>query len=507
MKKNLLSISILLFQIYSFSQAPGIQWQKSYGGSRYEYAHDNMQTADGGFIVVGSTSSNDFDVTGYHFNPNGFPDGWVIKLNASGGLVWQKALGGSGFDSITSVAETNDGYIVAGLTNSIDGDITINRGYNDVWVVKLDLNGVIQWQKTYGGSSEDNASSIINTNDGGFILTGTTNSNDGDVTINRGSYDCWIIKLDAAGAIQWQKTFVNGYGEGGTKIYQTVDGGYIIGGNTSDTGIDYMVFKINSSGTIQWFKTFGSIGLDWLKDIQPTADGGYIVAGDTDSTTGFLVGNHGLTDAWIIKLNALGAIEWRKMYGGTGYDQVGSVQQTTDGGYIIGGSTNSNDGDVSSAHPGGMDYWVLKLSSSGIVEWQKTMGGISVEQGYTVRQTQDQGYIMSGFAYSTNDDVTENYGIQDIWVVKLAPAPLANTDFNGNMFRVYPNPVNSILQIDNPDHLKIEEVAVIDLSGKKLIFQQNIFSGKINVESLSKGIYLLEIRSNDKTYQQKFIKQ
>lgn len=204
MRLNYISLIFVLFYSVLQSQAPNIEWQKTFGGTGNEEAFEIKKTNDNGFIAVGTTTSNDGNVSGNH----GMTDAWVTKFDNSGNLQWQKTLGGSNIDGMRSVQQTTDGgYIAAGYTNSADGDITANQGLNDLWVVKLDNSGNIQWQKTFGGTKDDTGNNIQQTNDGGYIVIGNAESTDGDITENQGQSDLWFIKLDATGNMQWQKTY------------------------------------------------------------------------------------------------------------------------------------------------------------------------------------------------------------------------------------------------------------------------------------------------------------
>ena len=183
--------------------APEIQWAKCYGGSEYDAALSIQQTTDGGYIVAGLSLSNDNDVSGNH----GGEDYWIVKLTSTGSIEWQKSLGGSGEDRASSVIQTTDGgYIIAGTSNSNDGDVSGNHGRDDYWIVKLSSTGILEWQKSLGGSGDDDANSIQQTTDGGYIIAGGSNSNDGDVSGNHGSDDYWIVKLAPSGSIEWQKS-------------------------------------------------------------------------------------------------------------------------------------------------------------------------------------------------------------------------------------------------------------------------------------------------------------
>jgi hypothetical protein len=420
---TILSVSFAIAQ-------PTIQWQKCLGGSSYDLAKTIQQTIDGGYIVAGNSSSINGDVSGNQ----GEVDCWVVKLTSLGTIEWQKSLGGSISDLANSIQQTNDGgYIVAGLSFSTNDDFSGNHGSGDCWVVKLDNIGTIVWQKTFGGSNFDEATSIQQTYDGGYIFTGNTQSNDGDVSGNHGTADYWVVKLTSTGTIAWQKTLGGSFGELAYSIKQTIDGGYIVAGLThsNDGDVsgnhgfnDCWLVKLTSIGLIEWKKTIGGTEYDIPYSIQQTNNGGYIIAGQTGSNNGDVSGNHGSSDYWVIKLTSLGAIEWQKTLGGTTYDEATSIQQTNDGGYIVTGYSNSNDGDVSGNH-GDYDFWMVKLTNIGSIEWQKSLGGSDREESYSIKQTNDGGYIASGVSYSNDGDVSGNHGERDFWVVKLTNCQLS----------------------------------------------------------------------------------
>jgi hypothetical protein len=302
---------------------------------------------------------------------NGYYVACVVKLNSSGDILWQKCLGGTYDDYARSIQQTSDtGFILAGYTFSNDGDVSGNHGFSDAWVVKLNSSGDIIWQKCFGGTNEDYAYSIQQTSDSGFIVAGYTFSNDGDVSGYHGYFDYWVVKL-------------------------------------------------NSSGDIEWQKCLGGTYYDYAYSIQQTSNGGFIVAGSTNSNNGDVSGYHGYFDYWVVKLNSSGDIEWQKCLGGTNNDYANSIQQTSDGGFIVAGYTESNDGDVSGYHGGDYDAWVVKLNSSGDILWQKCLGGTIDDRAYSIQQTSDGGFIVAGFTVSNDGDVSGNHGASDAWVVKL----------------------------------------------------------------------------------------
>jgi hypothetical protein len=355
-------------------------------------------------------------------------------------IEWQKSLGGTYDDYAYLIQQTTDGgYIIAGESLSNDGDVTGHYGtttYNDYWVVKLNSIGTIAWQKSLGGTYDDRATSIQQTMDGGYIVAGHSKSNDGDVTGHHGTtsyYDYWVVKLNSTGTIEWQKSLGGTFDDWGQSIQQTTDSGYIIAGYSSSndgdvtghhgttTTHDYWVVKLNSTGTIEWQKSLGGTYNDDASSIQQTTDGGYIVAGVSSSNDGDVTGHHGTSnyeDYWVVKLNSTGIIAWQKSLGGTSSDFAESIRQTTDGGYIVAGFSSSNDGDVTGNH-GSLDYWVVKLNPTGTIAWQKSLGGTDVDLGLSIHQTTDSGYIIAGSCGSNDGDVTVNHGFYDYWVVKL----------------------------------------------------------------------------------------
>lgn len=354
----------------------------------------------------------------------------VLRMNSqSPSIQWQNAIGGTNIEDAYSIKQTSDGgYIVAGDTYSNDGDISGNHGNYDYLVVKLNNLGIIQWQKSLGGTGDDRAKCVQQTSDGGYIVAGFSQSIDGNVTVNNGASDYWIVKLDNMGIIQWQKSFGGSADDWAFSIQQTMDGGYIISGvsssNDSDVSgnngsLDCWVVKITSLGIIQWQDSYGGTYGEWGLAIYQTIDGGYIISGQTDSNDGDISGNHGGYDYFVLKIDNLGIIQWQKSYGGTGTDYlVYSILQTQDKGYILSGSSNSIDGDITLNYSG-YDYWVVKTDSLGIIQWQKSYGGTGDDFGNYINQTSDRGYILAGQTNSNNIDFTGNHGGADFGIIKI----------------------------------------------------------------------------------------
>ena len=369
MKKTLLNLCITICS-FSFSQAPNIEWQKCLGGTGTDAAWNIKQTSDGGYISVGFTASIDGDVTLNH----GGQDLWVQKVNSTGVLQWQKCYGGSLDDYGSGIITTADGgYLISGRTSSNDGDVSGNHtsssGYSDAWLIKISSNGTIQWQKCYGSTGTESAQCVIQTSDGGYVFSGYCQANNGDVTGNHGNWDIWCV-------------------------------------------------KVNSNGIIQWQKSFGGTGEDRCYKIKATNDGGYIISGYTVSFNGDVVGNHGNNDAWILKLSSAGTLQWQKCYGGLNIEQAEGISLTSDGGYVFVGRSNSSDGDVT-LNNGNHDVWVVKISDKGILQWQKSYGGSDFDYAHEILQTIDGGYIITANTTSNNINVSGNHGSNDVWVLKI----------------------------------------------------------------------------------------
>ena len=365
---TILSVGFFLFLSVHSAHA---QWAASYGGTGMDLASSIQQTADGGYIVAGGTRS---------FGEGNY-DVWVIKLDSNGAITWQKTYGGTDYDHANSIQQTEDGgYIVAGETTSF------GTGERDVWVLKLGSNGAITWQKTYGGVEDDTVTSIQQTQDKGYVVAGYTYS------FGTGEWDAWVMKLDTAGEITWQKTYGDANNDYAYSIRQTADGGYIVAGETKSFGAggyDGWILKLDGDGNVTWQKTYGAVGLQEAYAIQQTQDNGYIVAG------GAYTSGTDSTDVWVMKLDSSGTITWQKTYGGVGYDYAFSIQQTQDGGYIVGGETYSFG-------PGNYSIWLIKLDASGAITWQKIYGAAAYQQTRSAQQTQDGGYIVAGWHQVSN---------------------------------------------------------------------------------------------------------
>jgi hypothetical protein len=370
--------AVLLISLVSLScslwKTPFTQpaWSNTFGGPGEDYGLSVQQTSDGGYIIAGSTE----------FYGAGSRDVWLIKTDSSGNETWNKTFGGPADDRGYSVGQTSDGgYIITGYTWSY------GAGNEDVWLIKADSSGDLSWNRTFGGSSVDHGNSVQQTLDGGYIIAGWTYS------YGAGRDDVWLIKTDSSGDLSWNKTFGGSDSDFGSSVQQTSDGGYIIVGSTNSYGAgddDVWLIKTDSSGDLSWSKTFGGSDADGGTSIQQTSDGGYTIIGDT-----FSYGN-GNRDAWLIKTDSSGNRAWDKTFGSSGVDYGNWAQQTPGGGYIICGSHgDSTDRDGSS-----YDVRLMKTDSLGNETWGGYFGGSDFDWGNSLQQTSDGGYVVAGFTRS-----------------------------------------------------------------------------------------------------------
>jgi len=433
---RLLSTALLL-AFATLSHAQSILWDKTIGGTQAENMGKIREAADGGIIVGGYSWSG---VGGDKSEPlNGQDDYWIVKLSATGSILWENAIGGSGTDQLYSLVTTPDnGVVVAGQSNSpVSGDKTEASANTDVWVLKLDQNGSILWQNTYGGSSSESLADIKSTADGGFITIGFSASNiSGDKTENsRGGLDYWVVKLDGAGQVQWDKTLGGSSNDFPASVIQTNDGGYLCFGY-SESGAsgdktepliglyDYWVVKLDASGNIIWQNTIGGTVDDVATSVIQTSDGGYLCLGNSESG---ISGDKtedpaGAFDYWMVKLDSLGNILFQNVIGGQNDEAAGrDLVQTADGGFLFNGASRSPASGDKSEQGVNYDYWLVKTDSAGIVLWQNTIIGDLNDNGISVILSSDGNMILGGNSFSEiGFDKSEiSRGAFDYWVLKL----------------------------------------------------------------------------------------
>jgi hypothetical protein len=460
MKRFTTMFGIVALLLVSLSHAQQ-KWERTYGGTNRDRGNSVQQTTDGGYIVAGGTGS--FGI-GYQV--------YLIKTDASGDTLWTRNYGGTDYDDGRSVRQTSDGgFIIAGATASF------GAGSYDVYLIKTNASGVARWTKFYGGSLEDWGNSVQQTSDGGYIVVGSK-----EIIVGRDK-DVYLLKTDAFGDTLWTRTYGGTSEDYGYSVQQTSDGGYIVAGHTFSfvppPGYpDVWLIKTNASGDTLWTRTYGGTNFEYGYSVQQTSDGGYIIAGYTESF------GAGYGDIYLIKTNASGDTLWTKNYGGINDDYGNSVQQTSDGGYIIaGGSCTFGQW--------GCDVYLIKTNASGNRIWARTYSGTDWEVGNSVRQALDGGYIIAGYTHSFGA------GDDDFYLIKTDSLGRSSgveetAEVRGQRLEVRitakPNPFTSFATL--PGH-EAERFSLYDISGRKVGTYQG---GRVG-EGLAPGVYFL--RSSD----------
>ncbi|MFV8347900.1 T9SS type A sorting domain-containing protein [Flavobacterium sp. ZB4P13] len=519
-----------------YSQAPIIQWEKSYGGNQVDIANGICQTADGGYVFIGSTNSQNGDVVGnpYPFSEFYTRTSWIVKISSTGAIEWQKIYGGYAHDETTAIKQTTDGgFIVSGFSASSTGDVTNSVGGRDFWILKLNATGNLQWQKSFGSTSSDKAFDIIQTSDGGYAAIGYLR-----YPSNYGS-DHWynelsVVKLSDTGTVQWSKRFGGTRYDMGYGIIQTDDNGFMLVGRAqskdgdvkSNHGLfDAWVIKTNSLGVLQWQKTYGGTADDAAVGIVKANDGNYVVLGETTSKDGDVTSNYGSVDLWVFKINPAGDIIWQNTYGGPstqsagiylvndpeqeqGQVPTGKISKTSDNGFLICGTTF---GDIPGHHgSNNTDAYIAKINNEGVLVWQRAFGGSNNDEGAEIIQTSDNGYILAaqnlGHPITKPVDWSNNHGSYDAWIVKFTPdESLSIDELSTQQIIAYPNPVNTTLFIKAKENIIFDKIVITDITGKKVLTQTNDIN-KISVETLLSGVYFIEAFSQKQIFRSKFIK-
>ncbi|MBZ0244164.1 MAG: T9SS type A sorting domain-containing protein, partial [Bacteroidales bacterium] len=465
---------------------------------------------DRGFISLGYSASNDGDVSFQY----GEGDIWLVRSDANGQMLWEKTYGGSENDNSWSILPTpDDGFLLFGDTFSADGDVGLNKGGCDLWVVKTDSLGNLEWEQSYGGSMNDYANDAIIAHDGGYILIGRTYSSDGDVSFNHGFTDVWVVKISAEGNLEWEHSYGGTELDSGSCISQTSDGGYIIGGTTLSRDGDVLctkgisaalVIKIDAFGEIQWVQCYGGSYFEGADDIIQTGDGGYIFLGGTTSNDGDVSGFHGIPgdantmDKWVVKLDANGQIEWQRCIGGSRFDKSRIIRQMSDGGYLVGGSSSSRDGDVScSQSDPSYNVILYKLSSTGEIEWTKCLGSQVNNYLRDLYIYSDYHFLVAASARYNGIDVNcDHKGQTDFWIVDIMDTTVNLREEKKQEIMIYPNPASNHIWLQLPENTALAK-AQIELysSSGRLLHKAKPSSHfhKIDVAHLPKGLYLVRL--------------
>lgn len=507
MKKNIFIIALIFNCIiinYQLIAQPTIQWEKSYGSSWLEFARSVQQTSDYGFIMVGASQFADNDVS-VNYGSN---DYWVVKTDSLGNIEWEKSYGGSESDYALSVQQTTDGgYVVIGNSKSNDVDVSGHHGSvsaNDIWLIKLDALGNLLWEKSYGGISEETASYIQQTTDGGYIFTGSSSVVDGDVTtFNGGMSDYWVVKIDGLGNILWQKSYGGNGTDEANSVQQTQNGGYVVAGVSSSSNgdisnpkgsNDYWVIMLDSIGGILWEKSYGGSGADLAKSIRQTNDGGFVIVGESLSSDGDVTVNP--TSLWLIKIDNNAGLLWQRGFSvGISWQAKDVIEISSDGGFLIASGVNANFNDIS----------VIKTDSLGNLDWQKQLGGSGSDEPVAFREITGGRYVVFAVSDSFDGDINNPVGADDYWLVKLdAVVGVNKTNLPKKDVIIYPNPTQGIFQIITKG--LIHQFTIINSIGKVVMQQQlNQESVSIDIGNYPKGFYVVKLKMENETIINKII--
>lgn len=438
---------LLTASVHCIAQDPAINWQNSIGGTQNDYLSQMFQKPDGHIIVCGSSNTN---VTGDKTLPTyGLYDIWLYELDPYGNILWQKVFGGSLEDDCTAVFQTSDGgYMIGGDSESnISGNKSQNSyGEMDYWIIKLDSNWNIEWDRTYGGDAGDYLKAIIQTEDGGYILAGTSISGISGVKTEPeigGAGDIWIVKIGPSGDIIWQNTIGGEFYESSTDIIETSDGGFLCGAYSQSNsspdksednigGLDFWLIKLNADGGIVWENTIGGTNSDIPSKIFQTADSGFVIGGYSSSSTSIdktepNMGAYGTSDFWILKTDSNGTILWQNVIGGENDDFLYDFAHVADGGYLATGVSYSGiSGDKTDSTFGWGDYWVIKLDSLGSILWDITLGGTAYDYPSEVLSTYDGRVLVGGSSTSvvSGNKTDPTVGLWDNWIIELSCVPI-----------------------------------------------------------------------------------
>ena len=358
----------------------------------------------------------------------------MAKFSFNNTLEWQKTFGGAEDDRGAEIVQTLDGgFAVLGFSKSADRDVSANAGAQDFWLVKLSNNGTLVWEKSFGFSGADYGTTLLETEEGGFLITGVLDvsasggeGNAKTTIVNHAGGDFWVLKLNQKGELEWSKYYGGSFTDTPLGVVKTADNGFILVGSSDSNDVDiknnkgsydFWVIKISSKGVLVWEKSFGGSEIDEARAISASHDGNFIVVGDTRSSDGDINLNNGAADIWMLKISSEGSLIWEKTIGGTSFDAARSISMTQDNGFIITGSSRSSDNGFT--NQGQNDALILKVSSEGDLEWQQTIGGSEIDFLYDAVELDNKTIIGVGESSSFNGDISLNKGFSDGLIIKI----------------------------------------------------------------------------------------
>jgi gliding motility-associated-like protein len=411
-----------------FAQVPAVYWQKCFGGTASDVRALVRGTSDHGSIIGGFGSSSDGDI---HSNA-GAQDIAILKLDVCGNKQWTKIIGGGSLDLLYGLAEIpGNGYYFAGSTGSSSVFSPYHGGSMDALIGRLDVSGNLIWIKTFGGSSSEILSSIVVLPDTSCVIAGWTNSPDGDGGVSSAVQNAWLVKVDKNGNLVWKKVFGGNFATAFFDISLSNDGGFIMAGHlVVPPGIsnsDFYLVKTDASGNLIWQKQYGGGQGDNARTVRACSGGGYIAAGNTASTGGDVSGFQGLRDAWIIRVDESGNLLWQKCIGGSQSEEIWEMMASSNDRYWFAGNTGSTDGDITQSMGAG-DAMVIEMNGTGNMQDLKTFGGTSFDTFFGISSASDGSVFLSGNSGSNDGDIQGNHGTSDFILFKLKNKLLDDKD-------------------------------------------------------------------------------
>ncbi|QNF32136.1 T9SS type A sorting domain-containing protein [Adhaeribacter swui] len=524
-----------------------VQWNKRFGGSQNEGLTTVIKTSDGGYLVGGYSASG---VSGDKSQAGqGKNDYWIVKTDAAGNKLWDKTYGGAENEYLNRVIQTQDGgYLLAGssLSGTSGNKTQSSRGSRDYWLVKVDASGIKQWDKRYGGKGEDELKKVLQLTTGEYILAGHSNSPAGDDKSqgSQGGWDYWLVKVSIDGVKLWDKRYGGNLDETLGGIVQVNGGGFLLGGSSasgisgdksafSRGGTDFWLVRTDDNGNMLWDKTYGGSGQDLVLSVGKSGKSDFFISGQSDSPAGWdkTRDNHGGIDYWFIKVTSTGEKVWDKRFGGTKDDELRASIQTTDGGYLLAGKSFSNrSGNKRQNSRGSSDFWIVKTDPDGMYQWDRRYGGSGTEELRAVLQTSDGGLLLAGKSDSeaSGEKTQPSQGGNDYWLVKVAleaTSIMAETTKEATlgeqsavatertMFQASPNPFQEQVTVRfTLPEAQSAQVKIYDIQGRDIatLFHgeakaNQIYQLKWNAANHVTGMYLLQLQTAGKCKQQKIL--
>jgi len=543
MKKLILLIVVAISIILSaYSQIPDVVRQNCYGGSNQDNGMDIVES-ETGYFIFGYTYSNDGDISN-HWN-TAYHDWWVVSVDTLGNILWERNYGGTFTEKANQILrKSQDEYYLYGRTGSNDHDVqSYHYGNYDYWIVKIDGLGEIIWEKCFGGSSKENGGKAKLAKDGDILVIANTFSSDGDLSVHYGSTDIWFFKVNDEGDIVWDVVLGNIYGNDEGDVIETEDGGYLITGSTDISegmsqcdfhGVaDVWVVKLDSLRNIEWQNCYGGSDVDFATSGLIELNDGYLLTSFTTSNDGDITGYHGIPgdinsgDIWIVKIDKNGNLLWQKCFGGSGFENAWSIEKTENNGFLILGSTNSYNGDVNTIHCQqspycNSDVWIVKIDSVGTIEWEQCYGGNGEEVASNALIKGEYNFVIPTRSdlSNTGDVQCSHHGNDDYWVFEIDledTTGIFETPTSQDKIKGYPNPARDYVMFTLPNiqgltssQILNQVITIFDFHGRKInnpviYYMEN----KIvwDCREVQNGIYFYRLEIEGQSYGGKIVVQ